>query len=135
MGRRKDCLPNELGLRGDRAEEARLAVHEAWRQRNASPEASAQWLARIAEFRAVVTRAYPAGFWEAFDRLPTGDADAIEMATLFLEADPWFDRSGYVKAELIRRLKRLPLPSDIQERLRAVVLEVARMRDRREYRA
>ena len=40
-----------------------------------------------------------------------------------------------MKAELIRRLKRLELDRGIQGRLRTVVVEVARGRDRREYRA
>src|SRR5262249_57045556 len=132
MGKKKGGIRDELRGRGHAAEEARRAIREAWLQRDRSPEARARWHESIAEFRAAVDRAYPAGFWDAFGRLPRGDADALEMPTLFLEADPWFDRSGYVKAELIRRIKRLDLDRPIQERLRAVVIGVAAGRDRRE---
>ena len=135
MGSRKGSIRDVLRARGREAESARRAIDEAWRHRDEGPEAHQRWIDSIAEFRAAVDRAWPPGFWDAFERLPTGDPNAIESATLFLEADPWFYRSGYVKAELIRRLKRLPLPPEIEERLRAVVLDVARGRDRREYRA
>ena len=135
MSSRKGSIRDVLRARGEEAESARRAIHEAWQHRDEGPEARQRWIDSIAKFRAAVDHAWPPGFWDAFERLPTGDPAAIESATLFLEADPWFYRSGYVKAELIRRLKRLPLSSEIEERLRAVVLDVARGRDRREYRA
>ena len=135
MGSRKGSIRDVLRARGQEAESARRAIREAWSHRDESPEALQRWLDSIAEFRAAVDRAWPSGFWAAFERLPSGDPAAIESATLFLEADPWFFRSGYVKAELIRRLNRVPLAPEIEERLRGVVLDVARARDRREYRA
>ncbi len=53
----------------------------------------------------------------------------------FLNADPWFFRSGYVKAKLIRMLTRLPLTTEQLDRLRSVVLNVVDRRGGQEFRA
>ena len=135
MGSRKGSIRDVLRARGQEAKAARRAIDEARRHRDESPEAHQRWIDSFAKFRAAVDRAWPPDFWYALERLPTGDPAAIESATLFLEADPWFQRSGYAKAEIIRRLNRLRLSREIEQRLRAVVLDVARGRDRREYRA
>jgi hypothetical protein len=39
----------------------------------------------------------------------SGLTEAIEIAIQFLEVDPYFFRSGYIKTDLLRRLKRAPL--------------------------
>jgi hypothetical protein len=44
--------------------------------------------------------------------------DAVRDGSL--EADPYFDRSGYVKADLLRIMKGLPLDPEQTVRLRAV---------------
>lgn len=53
-----------------------------------------------------------------------GDADAVEEAIRFLEADARFFRSGYIKADLCNQLKRLSLSEQDRERLRRVILGV-----------
>jgi hypothetical protein len=59
-----------------------------------------------------VERAYPAGFWDAFKRLPRGDADAIETATLFLEADlAYAVKSGELKDHPLRGVQLLRKPN------------------------
>ena len=40
----------------------------------------------------------------------------------FLEVDPYFFRSGYIKADLLRHLKRAPLTRSQEQRLRNVIL-------------
>jgi hypothetical protein len=74
--------------------------------------------------------------WEnAFlDRLRTGDRAAIEDALLFLEVDPWYFRSGYLKERLIGKLKGVALQERDKERLRVVIWHVAKGRNRREFR-
>jgi hypothetical protein len=52
---------------------------------------------------------------------------------LFLEVDPWFFRSGYLKQKLLRALKGAVLTPDEVVRLTDVFLVVVDSRDRREF--
>lgn len=74
--------------------------------------------------------------WEDsfYQRLRAGERDAIEEAILFLEVDPWFFRSGYLKERLIRGLKACPRKKKDDMRLRNVIWNVANGRNRREFR-
>ncbi len=78
--------------------------------------------------------AYPPGFWEDYARLRAGDASGMESAVSFLEADPWFFRSGYVKQKLIRAIKPRLLTPDYVTRLQNVVLSVVDKRHDRDMR-
>ncbi len=88
----------------------------------------------IARFDLAIRRAYPPGFREAFDALRSGDLSGLEMAIAFLEADPFFFRSGYVKADLIALISRQPLTETQMSRLRQVVIAIVDRRDGREFR-
>jgi hypothetical protein len=92
----------------------------------------------VEQWRTAVAQAYPPGFWDAFEALRRGTAGAagLEAAVAFLEADPWFFRSGYVKADLIRWLTRpgVGLPPELVRRLTRVVVGAVEARDRREFR-
>ena len=52
-----------------------------------------------------------------------GDHDAIAEALLFLEADPYCFRSGYMKKKLCSALKHAPLAREERHRIRALVLK------------
>jgi hypothetical protein len=68
-------------------------------------------------------------------RLKDHDPGAIESAVAFLEVDPFFFRSGYIKEDLLEHLRWAPLDQDQKRRLQQVIL--ARIRDpktRREFR-
>lgn len=134
MGRKKAQIAS-LREQALAAQRARSLVRETWLHREEGPEQRQRWIESIARFRAAVAEAYPPGFWDLHRRLPSGEPGAIDSAVLFLEADPWFDRSGYAKVALIRKLKRLALSFEVQERLRSVLIEVVKGRDRREFRA
>jgi uncharacterized protein (TIGR02996 family) len=86
-------------------------------------------------FHAASAAAWPPRFWEDLRRLRSGDAAALETAVAFLEADPWFFRSGYAKESLIRFLCRLELAQEHVARLRRVVLAAVDGRHRREFRS
>jgi hypothetical protein len=79
--------------------------------------------------------AFPGGLDDWLIRLRTHDQDAIEDAVLFLEVDPIFFRSGYIKEWVLDQLRWAPLKQDQKRRLQQVIL--ARVRDpttRREFR-
>ena len=53
--------------------------------------------------------------------LSAGDADAKESAIKFLEFDPYYHRSGYIKSKLLVRLKHIKLTASEIKRLQKVV--------------
>lgn len=113
------------GLRRDaaRLNELDRAVTEASRRRHESRAAEVAWSATAAEFDATLRRFYEP-IWRATDRIRSGDASACEPLVCFLEADPWCHRSGYEKADVMRRLAnhgRL-LSARQRARLREVVI-------------
>ena len=131
-------------MRAAEVEKARLALNAATREpkpsarTNRGIKARAEHLRAWERFRSALDAAYPDNFWETlgprYARLAAGEPDALEMAVLFLEADPWFFRSGYVKADLIKHLLRLRLPANAVSRLQSAALAVVAYRDRSEYR-
>ena len=57
-----------------------------------------------------------------------------DQAVAFLEADPMFPGSGYLKETLLRRLGQVPLDADAVARLREVLADAVRRRGGREFR-
>ena len=53
--------------------------------------------------------------------LAAGDADAKEYAIKFLEFDPYYYRSGYIKSKLLVRLKNIKLSASEVKRLQKVI--------------
>ena len=66
--------------------------------------------------------------------VPEARKRSVDTAIAFLEADPWFFRSGYEKQNIIRHLKRTPLTEPQRMRLARVVLAAIDGRDRIEFR-
>ena len=116
-----------------RVAEAQIAklharVHEAHRSRD-----EVAWKNAIAELRGYVSpiddlmdRCYS----EQLEDSP----DLLRFAIEFLECDPVFFRSGYLKEHLLDRLKSVELREEHRERLRAVLIEAVRHRGHREFR-
>lgn len=65
-----------------------------------------RWRTAINAFRAALARAYP----EALRQVADGQSPASELSTNmmldFIEADPVFYRSGYLKEKVLRQLKK-----------------------------
>lgn len=116
-------------------ERLREKIYEAARQRNESPEKRAELEESTrAMFARYDQLAFPGGLNRQFELLRTGDAEAIEMAVRYLEADPWYFRSGYYKAEMLQLLKKYPLSDNLCSRLRSLILKRVRGRHVRETR-
>lgn len=129
-------MSRDKGIWHQRGETARLA-HEAVRRafrdrmREADPLG---YDALLRDFREKTALALPSTDPVFLPSLAKGSPRAIETAIAFLEADPWFFRSGYEKETLIRHLKRTPMRLALSERLGDVVLAAIDGRDRREFR-
>lgn len=109
--------------RGDAARLAHEAVNNAFRAhvREKDPE---RYDALLRDFRDKTEAALPSSQRDFLPGLAAGHARFVETAILFLEADPWFFRSGYEKQRLIRHLKRAMLSNAQRQRLGRVVLAV-----------
>jgi hypothetical protein len=110
------------------------SLREVKRRSNPKDPATARWIANVDKFHAALAAAYPQNFWSDLDDLRAGNAQHIETALAFLEADPIFFRSGYTKTAVLRAIKRLPLTSSDRDRLRAVVVHLITTRDGSEFR-
>jgi hypothetical protein len=86
------------------------------------------WKAALKEFAEKVDAlSFPGGMGGVLDRIVNGDAVTIEHALEFVEAHPYFFRSQYIRAKLVRRLKHAPLSERQSARLqRALDLERSR---------
>lgn len=109
------------------------AAHRAYRQNPADPALKAAWEEAAADFHRMLTE-YPPGFWRALDNIQAGDSASLMSVLAFLEADPWYFRSGYARSRALKAVTRVPLPPDVVSRLQEVVLDAVDGRDRREFR-
>jgi hypothetical protein len=112
------------------AELARLqeAVDVAFRVRGRDAATHAAWQAAAAEFRERYDGlAFPGGSGTALARLEAGEPHAFDAAVAFVECRPYFFRSGYLRAMLLRRLKRLA-PGTRHESRVAAIVEAERLR-------
>jgi hypothetical protein len=92
------------------------------------------WRETVAALRAAYITWYPPDFHEAHERLRRGDASELEVILRFLEADPYFFRSGYLKADLLRCIVKLDLSPAEAQRLCAVVLQAVDTANHYEFR-
>ena len=115
--------------------ELHQAIHRTHRVRSLSKANAAAWKQACDAFHSNYDRlAFPGGLTRAYDLLKKPDGDIIEAAIAFLEADPYFFRSGYVKADLARAVSKFPLAPGQQARLRQVIVDRIKGPTRREFR-
>ena len=130
--------PFDYAARAQSLNDAREFFREIVREANqsyADPKAKTVIESARRLYDAAREAAYPAGFWASYERLYTGDAAGLEAAVTFLEADPWFHGSGYVKVKLTRHIKPPMLTPSSVTRLQSVVLEMVERRNGQEFRA
>jgi len=97
-----------------RLRELNMAIQRTFREHPHGPQHHA---ACDAFHRQYDTLAFPSGLDEGMARLAVQDKDVVETAIQFLEADPRFHRSGYIKIKLLRRLKHCKLSADQKRRM------------------
>lgn len=118
--------------------DAQAEIHAAFKEvvnRNDGGDPRTQrWLKAIKAFEAAYARVYPEDL-RLLEQgaLPASDVDTNDILD-FLEADPVFFRSGYMKETLLSEVKKRALDRRDVERVHAVILNVVRKPDRREFR-
>lgn len=114
--------------------ELHAAVHEAFELNGGRRVVTPRWDAALHAFYAAFRVAYP----EALQPVCRGEpaaAVATDVILDFLEADPVFFRSGYLKERLLPELARRSLAPEEVRRLRAlIVANAVRKPFRREFR-
>jgi hypothetical protein len=112
------------------------AIHTTFQRRDEGAVQREQWSEACRSFHSEYDLlAFPGGVNEGMHRLEEQDPGAIESAVVFLEVDPFFFRSGYIKEDLLERLRWVPLNDDQKSRLQQVILQRIRdAKNRREFR-
>lgn len=105
----------------ENAARLRALYAEIERTFSEEPHGPAHTAACAAYHRDYEALAFPGGLEHFRKRLKRMEPPAIEEAIEFLEADPWFNCSGYLKEEIVRRLKRVPLTEKQRNRLAGVI--------------
>ena len=97
------------------------------RLRTGKAEDIERWEKAVKDWKEVSGFGYPATKFYFFENqtflaaLSAGDADAKESAIKFLEFDPYYYRSGYIKSKLLVRLKNIKLSASEFKRLQKVI--------------
>ena len=108
-------------------------VHASVAARDKSETGMRAWAKAVRAFHS-----YESGMESLVNRSCSPDllhyTDVSEFALCFLEVDPMFFRSGFIKQEILRRIDRAPLDDAQMERLQAVILDAVKNRGTREYR-
>ena len=111
------------------------AIHRTYRARSLSKTNAAAWSDACEAFHSSYDRlAFPGGLTRAYDMLRKRDAAILEPVIAFLEADPYFFRSGYIKADLVKALSKFPLDQRQRTRLQQVIVARVKGPPRREFR-
>lgn len=97
-------------------------IHETVEHRHENDQKLGEWQRACTEFHSKYDDlAFPGGLEGAYDRILSGDVEAIEAALCFLECRPFFFRSGYMFKDILRKTKRAPLDEGQSDRLNVVV--------------
>ncbi|MCA9805302.1 MAG: hypothetical protein KC777_25205 [Cyanobacteria bacterium HKST-UBA02] len=121
----------------ERAELASRLCNDAYDLYDRKPGREAEmavWEQAASLFHQSIREAFPDGFWESLEALSKEDISGLETAIKFLEDDPYFFRSGYIKADILKYVRRVRLSASDAKRLRRVVIAAIKVGDRREFR-
>jgi hypothetical protein len=121
----------------ERVERCRLLNRDAVKLFRASKNGHVEkllWEETADLFHRSWNEAFPPNFWQDFEQLKNGYREGLSTGLKFLEADPWFFRSGYVKADLLRYVKKIEFTENETSRIERILLKVVDTRDAREFR-
>lgn len=118
-------------------EDARALIHNTFKglrdRSNLEDPGTKAWLAALDQFGAAMTNVYHGSLRSYYAGAIEADAMASEDLLAFLEADPYFFGSGYMKEKALTLLKRRNLKPSFQRRLIDVIVDATRRPQRREF--
>ncbi|MCC5848052.1 MAG: hypothetical protein JJU29_08155 [Verrucomicrobia bacterium] len=107
-------------------------IHEKFNKSHAHRDDEEAWKNACAEFHARFDElAFPGGLNTAYERVESGEPDAVEAALCFLECRPYFFRSGYIWKKLLRKMKKAELSQEQQTRFEVVREDLNRYKKHR----
>ncbi|MBL4661406.1 MAG: hypothetical protein JKY19_13700 [Alcanivoracaceae bacterium] len=106
-----------------------LRIHETFKNRSKDLKS---WKKACEEFHAHVSRIDPI-LNRVYEEAVYSDKKLQEFIITFLELDPMFFRSGYIKEEMLRKIKKSPLSLKQINRLRQVLKDAVKNRGTREF--
>ena len=109
------------------------AIHETAVFRDRSPSANEAWRSACENFHSYES-ALDRYLERVFSDTDFKDQETIEFVISFLELDPRFFRSGYIKEAMLQKIGRAALRPKQLTRLRAVLLDAVDRRGGREFR-
>lgn len=109
------------------------AIHHAVPFRDRSPSADEAWRLACSDFHYHTSLLDPY-FARVWNEPELEDQETIEFVITFLELDPRFFRSGYLKEVMLKKIGRAELSRHQVSRLRAVLLDAVLQRGGREFR-
>ena len=119
---------------GAKLGELHAQVQRTFLHRERDSASHSEWDRACYAFRSYVSRLDPY-IERARKKVRYADKDKnlLEFVVCFLEVDPWFDGSGYLKQIFLTRVKRSDLDEATKERLRRVLLDAVNRRRTREF--
>jgi len=111
-----------------------VELDDAARSRDRGERYYREWEQAAEHFHAAVAAVYPGELEDSMAALADAPAsmEAVETVITFLEADPWCFRSGYMKQEILRKLRHQPLNPGQKEKLANALIRYVDAGDRRE---
>lgn len=127
-------LTQLIAEEGAKLGELHAQVRRTFLHRERDSKSHAEWDRACWAFRSYVSPLEP--YIERarkYKEARYANKNILEFVVCFLEVDPWFDCSGYLKQIFLTRLKRSDLDEAIKERLRRVLLDAVDRRGTREF--
>ncbi len=110
------------------------SIQSTFTSRHKGPKARKAWQDATSAWHAQVHPTERLWKPEFYQNLRQSCRQSIDEAILYLEVDPWYFRSGYLKERLIRGLKAAELTDRDCQHLRNIIWNVADGKNRREFR-
>lgn len=124
---------NLIRVAEETSNRAHKAVHETFAMRDENQEAWQAWKDACASAREITLPTDYLWSDETRHRIKEGDREHIDDALLFLQTDPWFDGSGYLKEQLLDSLRQAPLTEEDKTRIQEMLIRMAAGRNCREF--
>lgn len=131
---KRDSMMKLILQHADEINVLHSAIDETYKHKKTDENA---WRQATQKFHALYDKlAFPGGLEKGLALLKEYDPSIIELAIIYLEADPYYFRSGYIKEKLAHILKNAPLSDEQKQRLYSVLLaSVHGYQDQRKFRA